>query len=127
MGILAFHFGKMLFTFFQPHLRHPLRLPAGTQESATRPVRRPPETVSYTAGHVDMKDVRVKIRKIVREGFNLSGSSCCSQWFREGQGWFGRARMVLGRARFQPCRYRANKNAGFYPLRDASVSTQQQK
>jgi len=80
-----------------------------------------------TAGHVDMKDVRVKIRKIVREGFNLSESSCCSQWFREGQGWFGRARMVLGRARFQPCRYRANKNAGFYPLRDASVSTQQQK
>jgi hypothetical protein len=177
MGILAFHFGKMLFTFFQPHGPAPLPLtrkisarqaapavkvaapapalaarvataqavpyvavaaaaspatglsatpasvasPRGNSGIRDAAVRRPPETVSYTAGPVDMSDVRVKIRKIVREGFNLSGSSCCSQWFR--QGWFGRARMVLGRARFQPCRYRANKNAGFYPLRDASVST----
>jgi hypothetical protein len=26
------------------------------------------------AGHIDMNDVGVKIRKIVREGFNLPGS-----------------------------------------------------
>jgi len=66
--------------------------PAGTQESATR---RPPGTVSPNevragnsnrrkvsqdplkpdaAGHVDMNHVRVKIRKIVHEGFNLPGS-----------------------------------------------------
>jgi hypothetical protein len=69
--------------------------PAGTQESATRPARRPPGTVSPNevragnsnrrkvsqdpvkrdaAGHVDMNHVRVKIRKIVHEGFNLPGN-----------------------------------------------------
>ena len=68
---------------------------AGTQKSATRPARRRPATVSrkeVTAGkshrrkvnqdpvkrdgggHVDRNDVRVNIRKIVREGFNLPGS-----------------------------------------------------
>jgi hypothetical protein len=161
-GILAFHFGKMLFTFFESHgppppltgktsarkarleawpsVRERLRQyaashphpatprnvagaaqavppaaaaqpvshvavaarnsasaasPAGTQESATRPARRPPGTVSPNevragnsnrrkvsqdpvkrdaAGHVDMNHVRVKIRKIVHEGFNLPGS-----------------------------------------------------
>jgi hypothetical protein len=42
------------------------------------------------AGPIDMNDVRVKIRKIVRESFNLPGSECCSQWCREGHGWFGK-------------------------------------
>ncbi len=42
------------------------------------------------AGHIDMNDVLVKIRKIVREGFNLPGNYCCSQCFREGHGWSGK-------------------------------------
>ena len=140
MGILAFHFGKMRFTFFQPHGPAPLPLtrkisarkaapaPAlaarmataqavpyvavaaaaspATASSATPAsvasprgnsgirdavVRRPPETVSYTAGPVDMNDVRVKIRKIVREGFNLSGSSLLFSMVsgRSGMVWQG--------------------------------------
>jgi hypothetical protein len=43
-----------------------------------------------SAGAVDLNDVRAKIRKIVREGFNLPGSQCRSQLSFEGHGWFGK-------------------------------------
>ena len=88
-----------------------MRIASPTLGNPRRSPKRPPGTVSPNevsadksnrrkvsqdpvkragAGHIDMNDVLVKIRKIVREGFNLPGSWCCSQCFREGHGWFGK-------------------------------------
>jgi hypothetical protein len=108
---------------------------AGTQKSATRPARRrpgnsqsertncgqKPSSQSQSGpcearrrGHVRRNDVRVNIRKIVREGFNLPGSfGKVMDGLASVRMVLGRARVVSGRARFQPCRYRANMIAGF--------------
>jgi hypothetical protein len=74
-----------------------------------------PPVKRESAGHVEINDVHLEIRKIVSEDFNLPGSQLLVlfSWFR------GRSGMVCpahewfwGRARLQPCRYWANKNAG---------------
>jgi hypothetical protein len=85
---------RLLLRLHHPQLRHPQRLPRELRNPRRGP-RRPSGTVSPNevsadksnrhkvsqdpvkragAGHIDMNDVRVKIRKIVRKGFNLPGS-----------------------------------------------------
>jgi hypothetical protein len=122
---------RLLLRRHHPQLRHPQRLPWELRNPRPGP-RRPPGTVSQNevsadksnrrkvsqdpvkragAGHIDMNDVRVKIHKML---FSMvSGRSWmvrqALEWFWVGHEWF------WARARFPPCRDRANKNAGLSP------------
>ena len=129
---------RLLLRLHHPQLRHPQRLPRELRNPRRGP-RRPPGTVSPNevradksnrrkvsqdpvkragAGHIDMNNVLVKIRKIGREGFNSPEAIAVRSAFGKVMDGLASARMVLGRARM------VLGGRGFSrALRDGSLST----